>query len=147
MGRPRIPICQVCGEREKAPGQSRCRECRSATRRSVQRDGAGGKVGRSGIEPMYSVPVACELVPCTEVVMRRLFHDRPDLFGPARYMTAYTYRHYGPNGYRTDEWGGPSVRMLSETEVLNVRGVLIRFTKRDPYRPGVGKPFLRVARA
>ena len=147
MGRPRIPICQVCKEREKARGQARCRVCRNAARRSVQRVGAGVTVGRSGIEPLYPLAVACELIPCTEVTLGKLLRERRDLFGPPRYMTAYTYRKRGANGHLSDEWGGPSQRMLSETEVLNVRGVLLRCTKADPYRPGFGKPFLRVARA
>jgi len=93
------------------------------------------------VEPLYTIEVACELVPCSEVTLRLLMRNRTDLFGPARYMTAYTYRKRGANGHLSDEWGGPSKRMLSETEVLNVRGVLLRTTRKDPYRPGFGKPY------
>ena len=78
------------------------------------------------IEPLYSLEVACELIPITRGNMMNLLFHYSDRF-PARY----------------NQEVHPAVRMLTETECLEIRNIIIKlgngkYTKglrRDPGLP------------
>ena len=65
------------------------------------------------IEPLYSLAVACELIPVSGPTLSRILYRFPQKF-PARYNLD---SHAGP--------GGPE-RMLLESECLAIRDMVIR---------------------
>ncbi len=65
------------------------------------------------IEPLYSLAVACELIPISGPTLRVLLHKHADKFPPRYNMDSGA----GP--------GGPE-RMLLESECLAIRDMVIR---------------------
>ena len=61
------------------------------------------------IEPMYSLAVAAELIPCSDAYLDVILHRRGEEF-PRRYHTE----------------GKSSIRMLTESECLRIRDIVIQ---------------------
>ena len=86
------------------------------------------------IEPLYSLDVAAELIPCTRAVLGHLLSKRASEFDPPRYQTMREPRKR--NGVIVDYEGGVPLRMLTETECLKAREMIIVSTRkreRPPY--------------
>ena len=66
------------------------------------------------LEPLYSLEVAAELIPCPYNTLVQLLHKHKEKFGQARFHTQYTNNQ------------GVHVRMLTESECLIVRGMVIQ---------------------
>lgn len=79
------------------------------------------------LEPLYSLDVAAELIPCTRVVLDHILTRRASEFDPPRYHTQYEPRKR--NGVIVDYEGGHPIRMLYESECLKIRDMVIRTTR------------------
>lgn len=74
------------------------------------------------LEPLYSLEVAAELIPCTLDVLRHILSRNPEKF-PARFHTQHEPRKR--NGVIVDYEGGRALRMLLESECLAIREMVI----------------------
>jgi hypothetical protein len=84
------------------------------------------------IEPLYSLEVACELIPCTMPALLHVLSRHPGKFNPPLYHAGGEPRYR--NGRLTDYEGGRARRMLTETECLTVRNMMMRIGKNGTTR-------------
>lgn len=75
------------------------------------------------LEPMYSLDVACELIPITRTALEHILNRNKDEF-PLRYYSGAEERRR--NGRVVDYEGGNPIRMLLESECLRIRERLLR---------------------
>jgi hypothetical protein len=76
------------------------------------------------LEPLYSLEVACELIPVTEAALKHILSRRATEFGPPIYHDGGEPRYR--NGHLVDYDGGAPHRMLTESDCLKVREIVTR---------------------
>ena len=89
------------------------------------------------IEPLYSLAVACELIPCSEKALTYILSSRKEQFNEPHFLTEYAARER--HGKIVDYKGGLPLRMLLESEVLRVREILVQPRQGRRTRPAYDK--------
>jgi len=69
------------------------------------------------LEPLYSLDVAVELIPCSKIVLEHILSRRASEFDPPLWHTMY---------HEATGKGNPACRMLRESECLKIRGIILK---------------------
>ena len=87
------------------------------------------------LEPLYSLEVAAELIPCTFDALKHIISRRASELGPPTYHAGGEARYR--NGKLVDYSGGHPLRMLTESDCLKIRDMLTRgnFKRLEPKTP------------
>lgn len=71
------------------------------------------------LEPLYSLDVACELIPCSKITLEHFLSRKADQFDQPLWHTMY-------NAGKAASRAIPAIRMLRESECLKIRNMIIK---------------------